>query len=213
MIHLGFYVPTHINTVVFFQQKSAKVRTLGRKPTITREKLLDLAEELVRNGGGAALTIGALAQVAGISKGGVQYSFASKEDLVRSLLKRWTDQFDALLEEPASDDPVEFVLRYIATTRASQQAMNAKMAGLLVGSFKDPVHLQEARDWYQGMFSRLDGTSPRARAARVAFLAVEGLFLMRINGIDEAGAWFAFLDDVEATLSAQIAGTCRESGA
>ena len=177
---------------------------MGRKPTITREKLLDLAEELVRSGGAAALTIGALAQAAGISKGGVQYSFASKDDLVRSLVDRWTSQFDALLNAPLSDDPVEFVLRYIAATRASQQVMNARMAGLLLGSLKDPAHMQETREWYQGMFSRLDGNSPRARAARVAFLAVEGLFLMRINGIDEAGSWFMFLDDVEATLAEHI---------
>ncbi|VDC29319.1 TetR/AcrR family transcriptional regulator [Pseudogemmobacter humi] len=185
---------------------------MGRKPTITREKLLDLAEELVRSGGAAALTIGALAQAAGITKGGVQYSFASKEDLVRSLIDRWTSQFDALMGEPPPGDPVAFVRRYIQATRASQQAMNARMAGLLVGSLKDPVHMQEIRAWYQGMFSRLDGPSPRARAARVAFLAVEGLFLMRINGIDEEGAWFAFLDDVEAMLSAHTAGPCQEGG-
>ncbi len=183
---------------------------MGRKPTITREKLLDLAEELVRSGGATALTIGALAQAAGISKGGVQYSFASKDDLVRSLVDRWTSQFDALLGEPLSDDPVEFVRRYIAATRASQQVMNAKMAGLLIGSLKDPVHMQETREWYQGMFHRLDGVSPRAQVARVAFLAVEGLFLMRINGIDEAGSWFTFLDDVEATLAGHVVGRCRE---
>lgn len=177
---------------------------MGRKPTITREKLLDLAEDLVRSGGGAALTIGALAQSAGISKGGVQYSFASKEDLVRSLVDRWTSQFDALLGEPLPDDPVEFVRRYIAATRASQQVMNAKMAGLLVASLKDPVHLQQTRDWYQGMFRRLDGDTPRSRAARVAFLAVEGLFLMRINGIDEEGVWISFLDDVEAGLPTAV---------
>ena len=43
--------------------------------------------------------------------------------------------------------------------------------------------------------------TPEAQAARVAFLAVEGLFLMRINGIDEDGAWTAYLDDVEAILA------------
>lgn len=41
---------------------------MGRTPTISREALLDLADEIVRQGGGGALTIGALAQAAGISK-------------------------------------------------------------------------------------------------------------------------------------------------
>lgn len=173
---------------------------MGRTPTISRDRLLDLAEEIVRNGGGAALTIGALAQAAGVSKGGVQYSFASKDALVRGLIDRWTGQFDALLGDPRSEDPVAFVHRYIAATRASQQAMNAKMAALLVSYLEDPANLRETRDWYHGIFARLSGTTPDAQAARVAFLAVEGLFLMRINGIDEDGSWAGLLDEVEAIL-------------
>ncbi|NUB45665.1 TetR/AcrR family transcriptional regulator [Fertoebacter nigrum] len=173
---------------------------MGRAPTISRENLLDLAEGIVRSGGGAALTIGALAQAAGISKGGVQYSFASKDALVRALIDRWTSQFDALLNEQSAADPVGFVLHYIAATRVSQQAMNAKMAALLVSYLEDPANLQETREWYHGIFARLSGSSPDAQTARVAFLAVEGLFLMRINGIDEEGAWTDLLDDVEAVL-------------
>lgn len=174
---------------------------MGRKPTITRARLLDVAEEIVRTGGGAALTIGALAQAAGVSKGGVQYSFASKDDLVRTLVERWTSQFDAVMGAGEEDDPVAFVRRYIAATRASQQAMNAKMAGLLVSYLEDPVNRRETRNWYLGIFRRLGGSSAAAQTARVAFLAVEGLFLMRLNGIDERGDWTAFLDDVEAILA------------
>ena len=178
---------------------------MGRKPTISRDRLLDLAQEIVCSGGGSALTIGALAQAAGISKGGVQYSFATKDDLVRAVIDRWTSQFDAMLGDDAAEDPVTFVRRYIAATRASQQAMNAKVAGLLVSYLEDPVNLSETRDWYLGIFRRLSGASPDAQAARVAFLAVEGLFLMRMNGIDEDGTWTDFLDDVEAIL-ARLAG-------
>ncbi|WP_225028903.1 TetR/AcrR family transcriptional regulator [Xinfangfangia pollutisoli] len=174
---------------------------MGRTPTISRDRLLDLAEDIVRQGGGAALTIGALAQAAGISKGGVQYAFASKDALVRGLIDRWTGQFDALLPGPEEEpDPIRFVHRYLAATRASQQAMNAKMAALLVSYLEDPANLQETRDWYRGIFARLGGQGAQARAARVAFLAVEGLFLMRINGIDEEGSWTGLLDDVETVL-------------
>ena len=173
---------------------------MGRKPTITRDHLLDVAEGIVRAGGASALTIGALAQAAGISKGGVQYAFASKEALVRALIDRWTGQFDAMLEGASDADPLDFVRRYIAATRASQQAMDAKMAGLLVSYLEDPANRRETRDWYRGIFDRLGGNATQAQAARVAFLAVEGLFLMRLNGIDETGDWTDFLDDIEAIL-------------
>jgi len=174
---------------------------MGRKPTISRDGLLDVAEELVRNQGGAALTIGALANAAGISKGGVQYSFANRDDLIRSLIDRWTSRFDAMLVDAATHGPVDFIRSYIAATRTSQQAMDAKIAGLMVSYLENPEHLQEVRDWYRGIFDRLGGESPDAQAARVAFLAIEGLFLLRINGIDEDGDWTRFLDDVEAVLT------------
>ena len=174
---------------------------MGRKPTITRDGLLDVAEQLVREQGGSALTIGALAKAAGISKGGVQYSFANRDDLVFSLIDRWTSRFDAMLDDAATHGPVDFIRSYIAATRSSQQAMDAKIAGLMVSYLENPEHLKETRDWYRGIFDRLAGASPDAQAARVAFLAVEGLFLLRLNGIDEDGDWTSFLDDVEAVLT------------
>ncbi|MZQ87657.1 hypothetical protein GVY41_00940 [Frigidibacter albus] len=60
--------------------------------------------------------------------------------------------------------------------------------------------MRETRDWYHGVFARLSGSTPDAPGARVAILAVEGLFLMRINGIDDEGAWADLLGDVETTL-------------
>ena len=172
----------------------------GQKPTITRDRLLEVAEKLVRKGGAAALTISALSEAAGVSKGGVQYSFASKDDFVRALVERWTAQFDAMLEGTEEAEPLAFVRRYIAATLASEQAMEAKMAGLLVSYLEDPVNRQESRDWYRGIFERLGATTADAQAARVAFLAVEGLFLMHMNGIDQDWEWLGFLDDVEAVL-------------
>ena len=98
---------------------------MGRKPTITRNLLLDIAEDIVRSDGAKGLTIEALARSAGVSKGGVQYSFASKDDLVRALIDRWTNQFDEMLKEDEPTTPVAFVHRYIQAMRASQEAMNA----------------------------------------------------------------------------------------
>lgn len=177
---------------------------MGRKPTISRETLLDRADEIVRNSGAGALTIGALAQAADISKGGVQYSFASRDELVRALVARWTNQFDVALDNAAKDDPIDLVRHYIAAMRASQKVMDAKMAGLMVSYLEDPTNRQETRDWYLGIFERLGGRSPVEQAARVAFFAVEGLFLLHMSGLNEEGSWTAFLDDVEAVLDRLI---------
>ncbi|MEA4838104.1 MAG: TetR/AcrR family transcriptional regulator [Rhodospirillaceae bacterium] len=169
---------------------------MGRKPTITRERLLEIAEAIVRSDGAAALTIDALAKAAGISKGGVQYSFSSKDDLIRALVDRWVRQYDDMLDTDGNLSPADFVRKYIQVMRTSQATMNAKMAGLMIAYIQNPQHLKETRDWYQSIFKRLGGDSAEAEAARVALLAVEGLFLLRIVGIDEEQGWGAFMDDV-----------------
>lgn len=173
---------------------------MGRKPTITREGLIELAEEIVRREGAAGLTIDALAKRAGISKGGVQYSFSSKDDLIRALIERWTHQFDALLGDMDDVPPADLVRKYINVMRGSQAAMNAKMAGLMIAYIQNPENVSETREWYRSMFERLGGATEDAQAARVALLAVEGLFMLRISGIDENGEWSAFLDDVETVF-------------
>lgn len=174
---------------------------MGRKPTITRGQLLDIAEEIVRTEGAKALTVEALARAAGISKGGVQYSFASKDELVRALIERWTSQFDATLNTDETLSAVDLIRSYIRSMRASQPAMNAKMAALMSTYLQNPANMLETRQWYQGVFDRIGTASAEAQAARVAFLAVEGLFLLRLVGIDEDGAWAEFLDDIEAMLN------------
>jgi AcrR family transcriptional regulator len=173
---------------------------LGRKPTITREGLLEIAEGIVRSEGAAGLTIDALAKAAGISKGGVQYSFASKDDLVRALIERWTHQFDKLLGEMDGLPPADLIRNYIKVMRSSQAAMNAKMAGLMIAYIQNPENVTETREWYRSMFRRLGDGTRDAQAGRVALLAVEGLFLLRMTGIDEDGEWSAFLDDVESVF-------------
>lgn len=173
---------------------------MGRRPTITRERLLDIAEGIVRGEGAAGLTVEALARAAGISKGGVQYSFPSKDDLVRALIERWTHQFDRLLGDMDDIPPDELVRRYIKVMRTSQAAINARMAGLMIAYIQNPQNVIETRQWYRSMFERLGGGTRDAQAARVALLAVEGLFLLRIAGIDEDGEWSVFLDDVESVF-------------
>lgn len=180
---------------------------MGRKPTITRDKLLDLAQQIVRAEGARGLTIDALARAAGISKGGVQYSFASKEDLVRGLVARWTQAFDtAMAAQDTGTTALGFVNGYIGAMRSSDTATDAKMAGLLIAYLQDPDNLRDMRAWYEEVLARLGDKTPQARAARVAFLAVEGLFLLRIGGIDDSVRWMSLLDDIDALLR-QITGT------
>jgi|TARA_R110000751_G_scaffold34382_3_gene85210 AcrR family transcriptional regulator len=176
---------------------------MGRKPTISRNGLLTIAEEIVNAEGPQALTIDALAKAAGISKGGVQYSFSSKDELVKGLVDRWTTQFDALVVDIESAGPSGFVRSYIAAMRSSKGAIDAKLAGLMIAYMQNPQNRMNTADWYRSIFSRM-GDSAEARAARTAFLAVEGLVMLRIWGVEDGVDWQSQLDDIEGMLVADI---------
>ncbi|MFL5200572.1 MAG: TetR/AcrR family transcriptional regulator, partial [Microvirga sp.] len=75
--------------------------TRGRKSS--REKILDAAAELVAEIGAGRLTLDAVAEKAGLSKGGLLYNFPTKEALLQGMIQRMIDQVtsekDALREK------------------------------------------------------------------------------------------------------------------
>ncbi|CAI1250325.1 transcriptional repressor BetI [Serratia liquefaciens] len=58
---------------------------MGRQRSIDRDKVLDVAEEIVATQGAAGLTIDSVARAMGISKGGVQYCFGSKDAMIDAM--------------------------------------------------------------------------------------------------------------------------------
>ena len=58
------------------------------RPPLARERVLDAFETLLIDDGERAATLDATAKAAGVSKGGLLYHFACKDDLVAGLLDR-----------------------------------------------------------------------------------------------------------------------------
>ncbi|GAA0597889.1 TetR/AcrR family transcriptional regulator [Caenispirillum bisanense] len=177
---------------------------MGRRKTIDPEALLDVAEEIVTTQGAAALTIDALAKAAGITKGGVQYSFGTKQALLDAMFKRWGQSYDRQFERiaGADPDPVTAVRAHVEATRQSDDASNAKAASLMAVLLQTPEHLDSTRRWYRERLAGLDPTTEEGRRARLAFFATEGAFTLRFFGlmdIDEA-EWASILADISATL-------------
>ena len=65
----------------------------------SRERILDAASQLVCEIGAGRLTLDAVADRAGLSKGGLLYSFPSKDDLLRGMVERMVA--DALSDKAA----------------------------------------------------------------------------------------------------------------
>ncbi|MET9336432.1 TetR/AcrR family transcriptional regulator [Nonomuraea sp. NPDC003804] len=81
----------------------------------SRERLLDAAAEVLIGDGAEALTLEAVAQRAGVSKGGLFYHFPTKQALVAAMVGRLTTAFDAALAV-AGDRPGDFLRAYVEAT-------------------------------------------------------------------------------------------------
>lgn len=183
---------------------------MGRRKSIEREALLDAAEEIVRSRGAAALTIDALAKALGITKGGVQYSFNTKDALIDALFERWGTSYAEQFRAIAGDqpDPVTAVRAHVGATVRSDDTSNAKAASLMAALLQTPEHLASTRAWYRSRIAGLDATTQDGRRARLAFLACEGAFILRFFGLmemDEA-EWSSIFTDIAAALDVTEAG-------
>lgn len=68
---------------------------MSRAKTIDENTILDAAEAVIREDGAAGLTIEAVARKAGVSVGGLQYSFRSKDALIAGMFERWGREYEA----------------------------------------------------------------------------------------------------------------------
>ncbi|MGO1802428.1 MAG: TetR/AcrR family transcriptional regulator [Microbacteriaceae bacterium] len=83
------------------------------RPPLARERVLDAFEMILIDDGERTATIDATAKSAGVSKGGLLYHFASKEDLVTGIIERLERLVDEDLVDmaAAADGPVSYYLR------------------------------------------------------------------------------------------------------
>lgn len=177
---------------------------MGRQKSIDREHLLDLAEGIVRAQGASALTIDALAKAAGITKGGVQYTFASKAALIDAICERWIASYDALFERLVVPEatPVDVIRAHVGATFMEEESAQAKAATLMTGMLQSPEFMEATREWYEDRVKDLDLTTEEGRRARLAFLATEGAFTLRYLGLKQIDQreWSDIFEDIETFI-------------
>lgn len=178
---------------------------MGRHRTIDRDHVLAVAEDIVAQRGAAALTIDAVAKAAGITKGGVQSSFGTKEALIAAMLRRSMQGYAQRAGALAGDDPslTARVAAHVEVTRRDDEDTQRRAASLLALLLQTPEHLADVRQWYQEQAAGLHAEDPAARQARIAFLATEGAFFLRFFGLLPMGSaeWEEAFDDIRDLMS------------
>ena len=164
---------------------------MTRKKEIDRDRILDAAESVILDSGGRTFTLDAVAERAGISKGGLVYTFATKDGLVRAALEREVSRFQDAVRQRLGDkpvDPFEVVLAHIEEALDEDDATTRKAAFLVTALVHAPEMLEPVRGYYRALLDPLRSECGEVHEVRHALLAVEGIFLLRGLGFVEVSA-------------------------
>ncbi len=148
-----------------------------------REALLRAAAAIVRRDGADALTLDAVAEESGVSKGGLLYHFDSKEALVKGLVEAMVDGFDASL---ASDDASAgaFSRAYLQATAHTDEESLALSSALLAAAAIAPDSVEPLRERYRQWNKRLRDDGIDEVVAMIVRLAADGLWLADLLGLE-----------------------------
>jgi AcrR family transcriptional regulator len=153
----------------------------------SRQKILDAAAELVREIGSGRLTLDAVAERAGLSKGGLLYNFPNKEALLQAMVQRLVDELSADREElRARSEPgrnLEARLCTAALLKLRTGRMKETANGLLAASAENPRLLDPVREVIKATLDTLKATSDDLDAALLGWLAVEGLNSLEMHDL------------------------------
>jgi AcrR family transcriptional regulator len=189
---------------------------MSRPKSIDRDRVLDVAEDIVVRRGAAGLTIDAVARGVGVTKGGVQSCFGTKENLIAAMLQRWGDAYEQARSKvpgagAADCTPVQ---QHIRVT-AQSDSLNARAAALLAALLQSKDQLGWMKSWYAGHLSGFDVATDEGRRARLAFLATEGAFMLRYFGLVDMSKseWSDVFGDIERCAGAGGATSSPQSSA
>lgn len=159
---------------------------MARTKSIGRDRILDAVEGVVNVHGPQALTLDLVAGHASISKGGLTYSFATKEELLLALLERDASRCKSKLHAASAKHPASAYPELVALIEGCRKGscpMRAKSSHLLAALMHAPASLEPSRAFFKWMYSRFPSDKPGDRRARIAFTALEGMLIMQGLGL------------------------------
>ncbi|MFD1198139.1 TetR/AcrR family transcriptional regulator [Brucella gallinifaecis] len=178
---------------------------MARPREIDRDRVLDAAESVMVESEGRGFTLDAVAERAGVSKGGLVYAFPSKDELIGAALARELQRFIAAWDakaEPNNRSSEAMLAAYIAEVQ-SQEETHLRTASLLMTALSNsPAVSDPARKFYRTVFANFDEETERGCDIRQAILAIEGLFFLQGLGLVDPDhvQWLSVVNHAAATL-------------
>jgi AcrR family transcriptional regulator len=174
-----------------------------KQPEQVRRALLDCAAQIAAEQGAAAITIQAVADRAGVTKGGLLHHFDSKQALLAAVFKDLLDKMDQEIERTLADDPQargRFTRAYVRACFSDRLLGDRSLWGALsVAIVSEPALRALWSAWLDRRMARHAETDgdPRLIAVR---LAADGVWLADM--MEKAGGLRRYPQTFEAALLA-----------
>lgn len=162
--------------------------TRKKQPELVRQTLLECAAKLAVEEGLGGVTVQAVAEAAGVTKGGLFHHFPSKRDLVEGLfddlIGRLDRDIDARLEEMSG--PGCFTRAYVeAVFREDDGGFGEPWVALSVAMIAEPNLRSLWAEWLKQRLRRHHETD-NAPLLEIVRLAADGAWLARVSSYEHA---------------------------
>ena len=157
-----------------------------RNASRTRELIFEACSRILRREGLITLTLDAVADEAGLSKGGLLYHFPTKQALIEALFEYHNNEFEARLEALAQeegDDPGAWLRAYAkASIEQITDPDNASLyASLFAAEERYASAHQLMRDKYIGWQNKVENCGLDPKWATLMRIAVDGLWFVEMH--------------------------------
>ena len=189
----------------------------------TKEAIIDAAEDAVIEVGASHLTLDAVAERAGISKGGLLYHFPNKDALLNAMLERLFADYQtrrAAVLESLPDSPGRelraHILVGLSEDEIEKRSRSRKVASAIIAAAaNDPKFMGTIRQHCGGIIRRIATTDGVLDSCKlVVLLAVDGLVFWELMGMcplepKERDQAFGALLDLADRVSAKGGARCE----
>ncbi|MBI0330700.1 TetR/AcrR family transcriptional regulator [Burkholderia plantarii] len=180
-----------------------------KAPAHVRSELLRAAADIATEHGVQAVTLDAVAERAGVSKGGLQYHFRSKQALFDALFAQTLERFEAQMKTSIAADPHPGganarAYLHAAMNEATPAASTNLLRVLVSSMMTDP----DARERWAAPMRELSRPDPlpleQAATLMICRLAADGLWISELLGYQNLSP--ALREEIVRQLECMTAG-------
>jgi len=148
----------------------------------TKKNILNAANKVILDKGADALTLEAVAQEAGISKGGLLYHFPSKKQLIQGMIESMIASVDSALHEELVKSSGDYMASYIRASFKTEAGPDQISYALFAAFSNDPVLIKPLRARFYKMQNEIVAAAPSEEVGTIIRLALDGLWISDLFG-------------------------------